>query len=80
MITNNCVIDHALMKILALYYSAHACMHVVTAVSFCTQTVDGVAIGETRDDSKEFKYDHSFWSVDKQDLHFVTQEQVIKIS
>ena len=41
-----------------------------------TQTVDGVAVGEKRDDSKEFKYDHSFWSVDSNDVHFITQEQV----
>ncbi len=35
-----------------------------------------MVVGETRDDSKEFKYDHSFWSVDDKDTHFITQEQV----
>lgn len=45
-------------------------------ISTDSQTVAGVAVGETRDDSKAFEYDHSFWSVDSQDLHFVTQEMV----
>ena len=33
-------------------------------------------MGETRDDSKEFVYDHSFLSVDPMDDNFVSQEQV----
>lgn len=40
------------------------------------QTVSGIAVGETRDDSKEFEYDHSYWSVDTSGDHFVSQEQV----
>ena len=45
-------------------------------ILYNSQTVEGVAVGETRDDSKLFEYDHSFWSVETQDLHFVNQEQV----
>lgn len=41
------------------------------------QTVSGIAVGETRDDSKEFEYDYSYWSVDTSDDHFVSQEQVL---
>lgn len=41
------------------------------------KTVSGIAVGETRDDSKEFEYDHSYWSVDTGDDHFVSQEQVL---
>ena len=37
-------------------------------------------MGETRDDSKEFEYDHSYWSVDSQDSHFITQEQVEQLT
>jgi len=33
-------------------------------------------VGETRDDSKEFLYDFSYWSVDPRDQHFTTQELV----
>ena len=36
----------------------------------------GVAVGEFRDASKEFVYDHSYWSVHKTDRHFASQEQV----
>ncbi len=45
---------------------------------FSGQTVNGVAVGEKRDDSKQFEYDHSYWSVDAQDPHFTTQEQVMR--
>lgn len=48
-------------------------------MNLCTyelQTVSGLAVGETRDDSKEFEYDHSYWSVDTSDSHFTSQEQV----
>ncbi len=38
--------------------------------------MSGVAVGQTRDDSKEFEYDHSYWSVDSRDTHFIGQEQV----
>lgn len=41
------------------------------------KTVSGLAVGETRDDSKEFEYDHSYWSVDTSNDHFVSQEQVL---
>ena len=41
------------------------------------QTTSGVAIGETKDRSKEFVYDHSYWSVEPQDTHYISQEQVI---
>ena len=41
------------------------------------KTVSGIAVGETRDDSKEFEYDHSYWSVDTSNDHFVSQEQVL---
>ena len=41
------------------------------------KTVSGIAVGETRDDSKEFEYDHSYWSVDTRNDHFVSQEQVL---
>ena len=41
------------------------------------KTVSGIAVGETRDDSKEFEYDHSYWSVDTSDNHFISQEQVL---
>lgn len=40
------------------------------------KTVSGIAVGETRDDSKEFEYDHSYWSVDSSNGHFISQEQV----
>jgi kinesin family protein 16B len=36
----------------------------------------GVAVGELRDASKEFIYDHSYWSVYKDDPHFTSQEQI----
>jgi hypothetical protein len=43
---------------------------------FFLQSVAGIAIGETRDQSKEFVYDYSYWSVDPKDAHFVSQEKV----
>lgn len=39
--------------------------------------MSGIAVGETRDDSKEFEYDHSYWSVNASDDHFISQEQVL---
>ncbi|XP_019864249.1 PREDICTED: kinesin-like protein KIF16B, partial [Amphimedon queenslandica] len=35
-----------------------------------------VAVGEMRDASKEFIYDHSYWSVSSDDSHFASQEQI----
>ena len=40
------------------------------------QFVAGIAVGETRDQSKEFVYDYSYWSFDPRDAHFVSQEKV----
>ena len=40
------------------------------------QTRGGIAVGETKDDSKQFKYDFSYWSVHPTDAHYVSQEQV----
>ncbi|XP_015775126.1 PREDICTED: kinesin-like protein KIF16B [Acropora digitifera] len=38
---------------------------------------DGVMEGDkARDSKKEFFFDHSYWSVDPKDQHFITQEQV----
>lgn len=51
-------------------YTMECTVHVV-------QTTSGVAIGETKDRSKEFVYDHSYWSVNPQDTHYISQEQVI---
>lgn len=31
---------------------------------------------KARDSKKEFFFDHSYWSVDPKDQHFITQEQV----
>ena len=38
---------------------------------------DAVMEGDkARDSKKEFFFDHSYWSVDPKDQHFITQEQV----
>lgn len=36
----------------------------------------GITVGELRDASKVFVYDHSYWSVNKSDHHFASQEQI----
>lgn len=41
-----------------------------------SQSREGVIVGEMKDASKQFVYDHSYWSVDPRDTHYITQEQV----
>lgn len=53
------------------------CLQSLKCTVCVAQTTSGVAIGETKDRSKEFVYDHSYWSVEPQDTHYISQEQVI---
>ena len=42
--------------------------------------MDGIAVGESKNEAQEFEYDYSYWSVYPSDKHFVTQEKVIQLS
>ena len=65
-----------IMVVLCSHNGGVAVLYLSRLLSYLSQTISGLTVGELKTDSKEFLYDYSYWSVDLHDNHFASQEQV----